>query len=87
MNVQAVFGGKYGEVVRVVDMDYSQELCGGTHVDNTSEIEKFGIISVESKGSGIFRIVASTSKHIQDEILSSLATINEEIVHLNQRAN
>lgn len=87
MNVQAVFGEKYGEVVRVVDMAYSQELCGGTHVDNTSEIEKFGIISVESKGSGIFRIVASTSKHIQDEILFSLATINEEIVHLNQRAN
>lgn len=87
MNVQAVFGEKYGEVVRVVNMDYAKELCGGTHVSNTSEIEKFGIISVESKGSGIYRIIASTGRHIHDEILSSLATINEEIVQLNKRSS
>ena len=87
LGVQAVFGEKYGDVVRVVDMDFSKELCGGTHVRNTSEIEKFAILSLESKGSGIFRIEAATSSNIKSELMQSIANINSEINDLNQKIN
>ncbi len=77
--VQAVFGEKYGKIVRVVDMSYSKELCGGTHVNSTKEIEKFVILSVESKGSGIFRITATTSRNINKVLKDTLENINNEI--------
>src|SRR5690606_20758772 len=86
MNVEAVFGEKYGEIVRVVDMKYSKELCGGTHVSNTGEIEKFAIISIESKGSGIYRIVASTGKNISTQMALTLQSINDEINQLRNKA-
>lgn len=86
MNVEAVFGEKYGEIVRVVNMQFSQELCGGTHVNNTSEIEQFAIISIESKGSGIYRIVASTGNNVLGQINESLTSINDEIKQLKNKA-
>jgi len=70
---QALFGEKYGSVVRMVDMDYSLELCGGTHVKETKEIEKFVILSVESKGSGIYRVEAATSSNVESELSLELA--------------
>ena len=62
----AEFGEKYGAFVRVINMDYTVDLCGGTHVSNTGDIGKFALASIESKGSGIYRIVGHASTAIEN---------------------
>ena len=76
---QAVFGEKYGDVVRLVDMDFSKELCGGTHVKNTNEIKKLAIVSIESKGSGIFRIEAVTGTGLIKGVENAVSNLVEDI--------
>ena len=84
--VMALFNEKYGDVVRLVEFDGSKELCGGTHVKNTSDIKKFSILSLTSKGSNIYRIEAATSDRIKEQLLLFSKSYVDEIVKLTIKA-
>ncbi len=76
----ALFGEKYGDVVRVVNMgDWSIELCGGTHLDNTAKAGAFHIISEGSVASGVRRIEASTG-------LETMKVLNRDLEELTKLA-
>lgn len=77
-NAMHLFSEKYGDKVRVVSMgDYSIEFCGGTHVNNTSEINCFAIVSEESVAAGVRRLTCYTSMKAYDFFKEKQSMINE----------
>jgi len=85
--VIALFGEKYGEVVRVLrigwpDEPFSQELCGGTHVDETGEIGFFYIISEQGIGAGVRRIEAVTGRGAVEWIQKHMRSLESIAAHL-----
>ena len=92
--VTGLFGEKYGEFVRVVDMEgFSQELCGGTHVSATSEIGLVKIISEGSVGSNLRRIEAVTSfdaleylNRVEAELLEASAILRVPPFDVSERS-
>ncbi|MCR9295218.1 MAG: alanine--tRNA ligase [bacterium] len=62
-----LFGEKYPDPVRMVSMgDFSKELCGGTHLDNTQEVEQFELVTEESVSAGTRRVIALTGQRAQE---------------------
>ena len=90
----ALFGEKYGDIVRVVDMGegYSVELCGGTHLSNTAKVGVFHISSEFSVASGVRRIEATTGKvsmdvmnRNQELLIEAAATLKAKPAELREK--
>lgn len=82
----ALFSDKYGDVVRVVTMGDSIELCAGTHVNNTKEIGKFAIASIENKGADTFRVIAASDKNIGNVLGKEISRQNDMMIKLLDKA-
>ncbi|MBE6956758.1 MAG: alanine--tRNA ligase [Ruminococcaceae bacterium] len=91
----ALFGEKYGDTVRVVDMGegYSVEFCGGTHLNNTAKVGVFHISSEFSVASGVRRIEATCGKvsletmnHTQDLLFQAAAALKAKPAELREKA-
>jgi alanyl-tRNA synthetase len=82
----ALFEEKYSDKVRVVTLSDSIELCGGTHVKNIGDINKFAIKYIESKGANIYRIEATTNGNVNFELFNVIEPYDEEMIKLLKKA-
>ena len=86
MHAMALFSDKYKDSVRVVSFGPSVELCGGTHVNNTKDIKRFAIKSIESKGANVYRIEAVCDLNLENEVFSMIKPYNDEMILLLKKA-
>ena len=80
------FDEKYDKLVRVVTLYNSVELCGGTHVKNLGDINKFAIYNIESKGADVYRIEATTDTNIERVLFNAIKPYNDEMIKLLNKA-
>ena len=82
----ALFSEKYGDVVRMVTMGDSVELCAGTHVKNTKDIDKIAIIALENKGADTYRIEGATKNNINHMLHDAVSPYVLEMKKLLEKA-
>jgi alanyl-tRNA synthetase len=87
-----LFGEKYGESVRVLDIGASRELCGGTHVQRSGDIGLFKVVAQSGVASGVRRIEAVTGQHalsylqeLEDTVTAAADTLKAPVVEVNER--
>jgi len=78
----ALFEDKYDNIVRVLTIADSVELCGGTHVKNTSQIKRFALMSLENKGADTYRIEGTTDTNIERMLYETAKPYNDEKMKL-----
>ncbi|MBT9508024.1 alanine--tRNA ligase [Rhodoferax sp.] len=87
-----LFGEKYGETVRVLDIGASRELCGGTHVQRTGDIGLFKVVAESGVASGVRRIEAITGQNalaylqdLEDKVTQVAGALKAPVVEINDR--
>ena len=82
----ALFDDKYGDMVRVVTLLDSVELCGGTHVNNVLDIERLAIVGFEPRGTNVYRILGATGDNIKSQLQKAIQPYQLEMNKLLTKA-
>ena len=87
LGAMALFTDKYKDIVRVVKIGDSIELCGGTHIKSTDEIDRFAILKIESKGSNLYRLEGCTNDMVPVLVSEAVAKYVDEVKNLVSKSN